>query len=331
MRLLVLGGTAFLSRSVAEQALGRGHEVVCLARGRSGEPPAGAQFVQGDRNDPEVLAGLPAGDYDAVVDIESISPRRVRSALAALADRAGHWTYVSTASVYVDNVTPGQRAATAELLPAAPEEADGDVEQYGNLKVAAEEAVRAAVGDRAFVCRPGLIVGPGDRSDRFGYWPARLAHSGPVLAPGEPTDRAQYVDVRDCAAWIVTAAEQRLVATLDAVCPPVTWGDLLAGIGAAVGSTAELVWVPAAVLAEHDVNPWAGPDSLPLWLPLPEYAGFAHRDVTDSLAAGLSIRPLADTAAATLEYEQQLGLARERRAGLPRAKEQAVLAAYAQR
>lgn len=331
MRLLVLGGTVFLSRAVAEHALGRGHTVICAARGRSGSPPEGAQFVTIDRDDPDGLTELAGQEYDAVVDVESLSVGRVRRALAALADRAGHWTYVSTASVYADNRTPGQRAATAPILPSAPEGADEDIEQYGNLKVACEEAVRAAVGNQSFVCRPGLIVGPGDRSDRFGYWPARLAGEGPVLAPGDPGDLVQYVDVRDCAAWIVDAAEQRLVGTLDAVCPSLSWGDLLHRIGAAIGSNAELVWVPQSVLEEHEVAPWAGPDSLPLWVPQPEYAGFGARDVTDSLAAGLQIRPVAETAVATMEYEREVGLDRDRKAGLRPERERAVLAAYAGR
>lgn len=329
MRLLVLGGTVFLSRAIAEQALARGHEVVCAARGTSGPPPAGVRFVTVDRDDAQGLRELAASEYDAVVDVESMSVSRVRRALAALGDRTGHWTYVSTASVYADTRTPGQRAATAPLVPPAPEAADGDVEQYGNLKVACEEAVRASVGDRSFLCRPGLIVGPGDRSDRFGYWPARLAGTGPVLAPGDPEALVQYLDVRDCAAWIVAAAEQGLVATLDAVCPSLSWSDLLHGIGAAIGSNPELVWVPQSVLEEHEVTPWAGPDSLPLWVPWPEYAGFGARDVTDSLGAGLRIRPLAETAVASLEYERGLGLDRDRKAGLRPHRERAVLAAYA--
>lgn len=326
MRVLVLGGTSFLSRAVAEQALHRGHDVVCAARGRSGPPPAAAYFVPVDRDEPDGLAAL-KGEYDAVVDVEALSVGRVRRALAALADRSGHWTFVSTASVYADQATPGQRAATAPLLPPAAESSDGDAEQYGPLKVACEKAVRDAVGERAFLCRPGLIVGPGDRSDRFGYWPARLAGEGPVLAPGDPRDLTQYVDVRDCAAWIVTAAEQHLVATLDAICPPLPLGELLPSIGAAIGSTAELVWVPQAVLLEQGVAPWAGPDSLPLWLPLPDHAGFATRDVTDSLTAGLRIRPVAETAVAALSYERELGLRRDRKAGLSLERERAVLAA----
>lgn len=328
MRLLVLGGTVFLSRAVAEHALGRGHEVTCVTRGRSGSPSPGARSVVLDRDDPNGLDALADAAYDAVVDVESLSVGRVRRAVAALGDRAGHWTYVSTASVYADNRTPGQRAATAPLLPPATEGTDGDVDQYGNLKVACEDAVREVVGDRAFVCRPGLIVGPGDRSDRFGYWPARLADAGPVLVPGDPADLVQYVDVRDCASWIVRAAEERLVATLDAICPPLPWGDLLDQIATAVDSHAELAWVPQSVLEAHDVAPWAGPDSLPLWLPRPEYAGFGARDVSDSLAAGLRIRPVAETALAALAHERELGLDRERRAGLGRERERAVLAAY---
>lgn len=322
----------FLSRAVAVRALDRGHEVTCASRGRSGVPPQGAESVVVDRDEPAGLAPLAGRAFDAVVDVESLSVTRVRRALAALGPQAAHWTFVSTCSVYADNAVPGQRAVDAPTLePAAEGSDETDREHYGPLKVACEEAVRAAVGDRAFVCRPGLIVGPSDRSDRFGYWPARLARGGEALAPGDPQDVVQYVDVRDCAAWIVNAAESGLVGTYDAICPPQPWGEVLAGIARAVDAEVTLRWVPQEVLIDRGVNPWGGPDSLPLWLPLPDYAGFLSRDVTDSLAAGLRIRPLADTARASLQTEQELGLDRERRAGLTPAREAAVLAGSADR
>jgi len=329
MHLLVLGGTVFLSRAVAAEAFARGHRVTCAARGVSGSVPEGATLVRVDRDAPNGLDPLAGQDFDAVVDVESMSVTRVRRALTALGAGVAHWTFVSTCSVYADNETQGQRAESASLLDPAADDADEtDRALYGQLKVASENAVRAAVGDRAFLCRPGLIVGPGDRSDRFGYWPARLCAGGRFLAPGSPENWVQFVDVRDCAAWIVTAAEQGLVATLDAVCPPVRWGEWLAAMVRAVGSDAEPSWVPQEFLLEQGVTPWMGPGSLPLWLPMPEHGGFMTRNVAGSLAAGLHIRPLADTATASLAWEQQLGLDRERRTGITRDSEGELLSRY---
>lgn len=328
MRLLVLGGTAFLSHAVAAEAVRRGHEVTCAARGVSGSPPEAATLVRVDRADQDGLRPLAGRKFDAVVDVELQSPTRVRRALDALAGSVGHWTFVSTASVYADNAVVGQRCGTAALLKPAPDGADEtDRELYGPLKVSCEQAVQEVVGGRAFVCRPGLIVGPGDRSDRFGYWPGRLHRGGRVLVPGDPTDPVQYVDVRDLARWIVYAAEQRLVATLDAICPPLTWGELVTEIRDAVGGNPELVWVPSSHLAAWNVPPWAGPESLPMWLP-PGHDGFMARDVSESLAAGLRIRPVADTARASLAWETELGSGRERGAGLSAEREAELVAAY---
>src|SRR5690349_12874591 len=211
MRLLVLGGTGFLGRAVVADALSRGHQVTCAARGRTGQPPEGADLVPVDRDAPDGLHGLRGLEFDAALDVSS-RPSQVRAALAELGERVPHWTYVSSGSVYADDETPGQTVEGSPVLPAAPPEADdpraNDFENYGPCKVACEEAVRAAVGpERAFICRAGLIVGPEDPSDRFTYWPARLAQDGPVLAPGEPTDPVQLIDVRDLAAWLVSAGE----------------------------------------------------------------------------------------------------------------------------
>lgn len=332
MRLLVLGGTVFLSRAVAAEAVTRGHRVTCAARGVSGEAPDGAELVRVDRDDPDGLDPLTGRTFDAVVDVERLSVPRLRRALSALGAGVGHWTYVSTSSVYADSASAGQRAETAPLLDPVPDDVDtGDPEAYGPLKVACENVVREMIGDRAFVCRPGLIAGPGDWSDRFGYWPARVSLGGRFLAPGRPEDRVQYVDVRDCAAWIVTAAETGLVATLDAICPPMPWGEWLSAVIAATNTDAEPTWVSQDFLLEQGVAPWMGPGSLPLWLPMPEYAGFMSRDVTGSLAAGLRIRPAQDTASAAFGWEQERGLTRERRTGLSPEREAELLSRWADR
>ncbi|MBF9132005.1 NAD-dependent epimerase/dehydratase family protein [Plantactinospora sp. S1510] len=301
MRILVLGGTVFLGRAVAQQALAARHDVTCAARGSSGNPVDGVRFVRVDRDDPAGLDALD-GKFDAVVDVAR-QPAHLRHALASLAGRVGHFTFVSTGSVYADNATVGQRADTAPVLPPAPRDAEDpsrDAESYGSCKVSGERLVTEAVGaGRAFVCRAGLIVGPEDPSGRFEYWVRRAARGGEILAPGTPDDAVQFIDVRDLAAWIVEAVERGLAGTYDGIAAPISRREFLAAV---VGEGAPLTYVPQEFLAKYEVAPWSGPRSLPLWLPVPEYAGFMSRDVTPSLAAGLRPRPLAATARDTAAW-----------------------------
>ncbi len=328
MRTLVLGGTVFLSRAVATAARDAGHEVVCLARGISGSVPDGVRHVRADRDGPDAYREL-TGHFDAVVEVSN-SPIQVRAALAALGERAGHWSYVSTCNVYADHGTPDQRADDAAVL--APTDEDGDdPDLYGARNVACELAVRDAMGpERTFRCRPGLIVGPGDRYVRFRYWPARLARGGEILAPGSPDQRVQLVDVRDLADWLVRAGEQGLAGTYDAVCAPMPMEELLRRVGAGVGTPdPQLTWVGQDFLTEQGVQPWGGPRSLPLWLPLPEYAGFATRDVRRSLTDGLAIRDFAETARDTLAWERAERPARSPKdGGIDAEDEVALLAAW---
>src|ERR1700694_2132012 len=196
MRILVLGGTVFLSHAVAMRALERGHDVTCVARGVSGSPPEGTRFLRVDRNDPDSLEPLRHEGFDAVVDVATQAVTQVKSALHVLGTHVAHWTYVSSRSVYADESTPGQRATTAPRLAAAPADADeSDTGNYGQLKVAAEDAVLAVVDERAFIVRPGLIVGHGDPSDRYGYWPARISRGGAIVCPGDPQALVPAVDV----------------------------------------------------------------------------------------------------------------------------------------
>ena len=328
MRLLVLGGTAFVSHAVATEAITRGHEVTCVARGVTGTVPDGATLVRVDRDAPDGLAPLAGASFDAVVDVASISYPWVAEALALLGDKAGHWTFVSTCNVYADHSTLGQ-GPDAELLPPLREggrdEGVVDPDRYGSIKVASENAVRDAVGDRAFIVRPGLITGPNDESDRFGYWPARFARGGRVLVPDTADQPVQHVDVRDLAAWIVTAAETGQTGTYDGIGPAGPLLELLRGIAAEVGVEAELVPVAPETLTAAEVGYWGGPKSLPLWLPKTHW-GLSARDAGPSLDAGLRPRPLADTVRAALETERRLGLDRERKAGLSAAEEAEVLA-----
>lgn len=306
MELLVLGGTRFLSRAVAQEAVARGHSVTCACRGVSGSVPEGAEHLAWHRDQPPPEA-LQAGRWDAVVDVSRL-PSQVRRAVAAVPD--AHWVFVSTISVYADDSLVG---GPGTLPVHEPEHDDVDLAQhpeaYGPMKVACERAVTAGARS-ATVVRPGLIVGPGDPTGRFGYWPQRLARGGEVLAPGDPDDLVQVIDVRDLAAWIVHCAERRLSGTFDAVGEPQPIRDLLAQCALGVALTAgegaapeaTLTWVPADVLAERGVEPWAGERSLPLWLPRPEYDGMMSHDPAPALAAGLRLRPLAETARDTLVW-----------------------------
>jgi 2'-hydroxyisoflavone reductase len=325
MRLLVLGGTVYLSKAVAQLARRRGHDVTVAARGSSGPPPEGVRFVTIDREVSDGLAPLSGEAFDAVVDVARL-PGHVGPAIEVLADRAGHWTLVSTASVYADHGTPYQAAATAAVLEPAPSDSlERAMDRYGANKVACENLVRDHLADRAFVVRPGLVVGPGDPNDRFGYWPTRIAEGGEVLAPGAPTELVQFIDLLDLAEWILIGAESRITGTYDAVCPPITREQFLTGIADALGAQPEFTWVPQDFLQEHEVNAWAGEESLGLWLPLPEYAGFLTRDPAASLAAGLRISPLADTTRRWYEHRADSPplLAR-----LSRDKESSVLKAW---
>jgi nucleoside-diphosphate-sugar epimerase len=321
VRLLILGGSQFLGRAIATHACAAGHDVTCAARGLTGPIAPGARFVFVDRDIPNGLAPLADETFDAVVDV-SRHPGQVRRAVAALKPQAGHWTFVSTISVYADVSTPGQQAATAPLR----EPTSADVEFstdaiYGEAKVACEQAV----GDNAFICRAGLLVGPEDPTGRFSYWPDRLARGGEVLAPGTPDDSVQFVDVRDLAQWIVRAAQNNLTGTYDGIGPTLTRGEMLTECAAALSASCSFTWIDRAFLEAHDVRRWAGPRSLPLWLPLPDYAGFATRDTTAARDAGLTVRPLAETARDTLAW---LRGANGRVVGLTGDEEADVLAAW---
>lgn len=302
MRFLVLGGTVFLSRAVAVEALARGHEVVCAARGESGSVPEGARHVAFDRTG-EVPSALAAERFDAVVDVAR-TPSWVRRAVAAWP--GAHWTFVSTVNVYPDDTATGGTPATLPLREPVHEDVDlrEHPEAYGPMKVACEQLVREGV-ERAFVMRPGLIVGPGDPTGRFSYWPARLADVAPgepVLAGGKPTDPVQVVDVRDLAAWVVRAAEEGLTGDFDGVGPVVPVGELLAGSAAGLGVEPSWTWLPDSELEARGVAPWMGPRSLPLWLPRPTYDAMMTHDPTPSFDAGLTVRPIEDTARDTLAW-----------------------------
>ena len=326
--LLVLGGTSWLGGRIAAVAAERGHRVSCLARGDSGTPPEGVTWVRADRTDPAAYDGVAERDWDAVVDV-SWQPDLVRSALRALRDRAGHWVYVSSGSVYADDSTPGT-GEEATLLPAHEGTGPVGVEDYGAAKVACEQACLSTLGpDRVLVARAGLIGGYGDRSDRLGYWPARVARAGdgdPVLVP--PRDApVQVIDVEDLARLAGgggRAADRRRVQrgggrhdgrrgpggigggrrTLTALRGDRRRVARRPGRGAVDGRG-----VAAALAAASRPTPASAPGA-----------------TTAARRAGLRLRPLAATVEAALRWERERGLERDRRAGLTSRRERELLA-----
>jgi 2'-hydroxyisoflavone reductase len=303
MRLLILGGTQFLGRAIAVHACAMDHDVTCAARGVAGTVADGARFIRVDRDEPDGLAPLAGKEFDAVVDV-SRHPGQVRRAVAGLKPRVEHWTFVSTVSVYADNRTPGQRADAAPLrVPTTPEIEHSTEETYGAAKVACEQAT----GENAFICRAGLIVGPEDPTGRFTYWPTRLDRGGEVLVPGTSDDAVQLIDVRDLAQWIVNAAQTRLTGYFDGIGPSYTRGRFLAECADALGSSCTFTWVDRAFLESHDIRRWTGPRSLPLWLPLPDFAGFNTRDTSPARDSGLTVRTLSETARDTLSWARTAG------------------------
>lgn len=320
--VLILGGTGWLSGRVAAAWAEEGARVTALARG--GRPaPDGVDLVTGDRDDPTAYDAVRDRDWDEVVDISS-RPEHVRAALAALSPRSRHWTYVSSLSVYAANDVVGQDESAPLAEPADPADAEYD---YSRAKSAAEAAVRAAMGKRSAIVRPGLIVGPDDPTDRFGYWVSRFALAGdaPVLVPDAPAATAQVIDVDDLAPFIVRLGRERSDAVVNAISEPMPLGDLLAAARAVAGHTGPVVAADPAWLTAREVSHWAGPRSLPLWLP-DDLPGFATHSAAAYRAAGGGIRPLDETLRRTLVDERGRGLDRTRSTGLTRDEELALLA-----
>lgn len=305
MRLLVLGGTHFVGRAVVAEALRRGDQVTAVTRGVSGAPAAGATAVRADRSRPGALAeALGDGTWDAVIDTWSGAPPVVRESARLLADRVGHYGYVSSRSVYRWPLAPGadESAPVVDADAGSPDSSD-----YPAAKRGGELAVLERFAGRSLLARAGLILGPHEDVGRLPWWLGRIGRGGRVVAPG-PRDRGlQYVDARDLAGWMLDAAARALDGTFDAVSRPghTTTAELLETCKDVTGGSAELVWVSPEVVEAAGVSPWT---DLPIWVPpTGELAGLHAGDTSAAHAAGLRCRPVTETVADTWRWLQEDG------------------------
>jgi len=337
LRILILGGTGFTGPHQVRYALARGHRLTLFNRGTHDlQWPGEVEQLIGDRNDD--LAALRDREWDVCIDNPTTLPVWVRDVGRVLHGKVGQYVFISTISVYAGNATPDAdesaplatyagkdaMAETIESLRADP----GNL--YGPLKALSEKEAEKQFPGKATIIRPGLIVGPGDPTDRFTYWPVRLARGGEVLAPGDGSDPVQFIDARDLAEWTIRMAERRAFGTFNATGPdyPLSTAAMLHGIRATNDAGAKLTWVASDFLDAHEVHAWS---DLPVWVPAQgDGAGFARRSIARATAAGLTFRPLADTARDTLAWFRGQPAERQAKleAGLEAAREKELLAAW---
>jgi len=328
VEILILGGTAWLGRELAGQAVVRGHAVSCLARGESGPVAEGATLIRADRRSPGAYEAASGQAWAAVIEI-SWQPGMVREALAELRHRARHWTYISSGNVYASHAARGTDETGELLAPTGRDEVDAAL--YSEAKVACELACSAAGDGGLLIARSGLIGGPGDDSDRTGYWVARAARDrgGPMLVPDAPDAWAQAIDVRDLARWVLDCAERQVDGVYDAVGHVIRldqWIDTSREVG---GHTGPVVRAAPDWLLAQGVAEFMGPDSLPLWIADPEMQGFSTRTGDRAQAAGLRRRPVGEMLRDTLKWEREQGLDRPRKTGISAVREVELLAALA--
>lgn len=294
MKLLLLGGTEFVGRAIADEALAGDWQVTVFHRGHH-EPPPGVTDLRGDRATAAGLAALDQGRWDVVVDTWQGAPAAVRDTARLLADRVDHYVYISSRSVYAHPARPGL-PEDGPLVEASPD--DGPVD-YARAKAGGELAASAAFGDRALLVRAGLILGPREYVGRLPWWLSRIARGGPVLAPGPRGLELQYLDVRDLAVWVLAAARRGLGGPYNLVSPPghTTIGELLETCVRVTGADAELRWTPPETILAAGIRPWT---NLPIWLPPGDLHDAMHRgDASKAVAAGLRARAIGETVADT--------------------------------
>lgn len=315
MRILVLGGTRFVGWHIVAAARGRGHAVSVFNRGRSPLPWGDVEQLTGDRSSGD-LDALRDRHWDACIDVSGYLPGEVRASARLLADRVGRYVFVSTASVYdLAGATPG--VTETGVLHAVPASEDGvpPAALYGTRKVACERAAEGALPGRALILRPVIVAGPCDPTNRFAWWVERVARGGELLAPVSPEAPIQLIDGRDLASFTISLTAAAATGVFTVCGPPSTFGELIAACRAATGSDAAPVWVPERVLLEHGIEPFV---ELPLWLDDdPGHRAFYAFSNALARAAGLTLRPLEETARDTWEWLQAVraGTAPERVAG----------------
>lgn len=335
--ILILGGTGFTGPHQVRYALARGHRLTLFNRGRRPQDwPAEVEELVGDRETGDVEA-LKGRRWDVCIDNPTSVPHWVRDVGQVLKGQVDHYVFISTLSVYSDSATPGQNEDAPREVYTGPDimaetraSLIANMALYGPMKAACEDEALKWFPDITTVIRPGLIVGPGDETDRFTYWPLRLRRGGDILAPGDGRDPVQFIDARDLAEWTIRMAEQRVFGAFNAMGPAYAMGmdQLLYGIQAVTGTAATFHWAPAEFLAEHSVSPWG---DMPVWVPgQGDSAGFSRHRNDRAMAQGLSFRPLADTVAATLAwFDAQTEERRATvRAGIKPEREAEVLAAW---
>ena len=340
--LLILGGTGLTGPHQVRYALARGHRVTIFNRGRKQpEWPGDVRQLLGDRDKNDyasIAAEIARGRrWDVVIDNPSSVPAWIRDAAAVLKGHVSAYTMISSLSAYADNATPG----TDETAPLATFDGDplketmaglrADMNKYAGLKAATEAEARKHFGDKTTIVRPGLIVGPGDDTDRFTYWPLRLSRGGDVLCPGDGRDLVKFVDARDLGEWMIRLAENHAHGIYNAIGPDydLDMAALLYGIRASTTQGAKLTFVPTDFLEAQNVTPWG---DMPVWVPgSGDSAGFHTRSNTKAIAAGLTFRSIADTTAATLAWFAAQPEERRKagaRAGIKAEREAEVLAAW---
>lgn len=301
LKILILGGTGFIGPHQVETALGRGHEVTIFNRGKT----APNMFPQienllGDRNDN--LEALKGRKWDAVIDNSGFLPRWVRQSAELLQGNVGHYLFMSSLSIYVDNTVIGQTEDGKLQKLDDPTTEDASAKNYGGMKALSEEYVQASFPTSNTLLRTGLVVGPGDPTGRFTYWPVRLYRGGETLAPGTPGDPIQCIDVRDLARWTIRAIENSHYGPYNLTGPyhQLTMGQFLDITANTINSTSTLTWVPADFLLANGVTPWT---ELPLWVPPNSgMEGFVQVDISRAVEAGLTFRPMSETVQDSLAW-----------------------------
>ena len=327
MNILIIGGTRFLGRHLVDSALARGHNVTLFNRGKSNPDLfLNIETIHGDReHDMDKLAGR---EWDAVIDTSGYVPRIVRLSAQNLEGSVRHYVFISSISVYAtfSKVGIDENDPVGKIEDESFEEITG--ESYGPLKALCEKAVRDVFGEnRALIIRPGLIVGPNDPTDRFTYWPVRVARGGDVLAPEKPDAPVQIIDVRDLSDFIIKLIEENASGIYNATGPDydLTMGALLDASKQVSKSDARFHWASVEFLAENKVEAWS---DMPVWLPSSgDEAGISRVDVSKAINAGLKFRPLEETVRNTLEWAKTRSPDHEWRAGLSAEREAEVLAA----